>query len=320
MGSAPSCDAATVEASTKVNRAFVFIKPHASNDAVEAAVKAKFGEKGIKILGQGVLGGAEIDEKKHIDKHYYAIASKATLLDPSELVVPEDKFEEKFGLSWKSALETKKAANAMQACERLKLSPDELQTMWKAVCGAGGMIKFGGGFYCGKIEKDGEALYVFNPFFMAMRSKFCAPEAQIRWFDVEFDVASLSWADFRGSVLGPTDPAKAPDGSLRKQIFDDWEKLGLAAQPDNTDNGVHASASPFEALAERANWLTADVEADSYGKALLACGVPKDTILAWTVDPRVPLGTGKDGSIFDALEDLNANDCLFKAIHYAQCA
>ena len=83
---------------------------------------------------------------------------------------------------------------------------------------------------------------------------------------------------------------------------------------------VHASASPFEALAERANWLTADVEADSYGKALLACGVPKDTILAWTVDPRVPLGTGKDGSIFDALEDLNANDCLFKAIHYAQCA
>ena len=319
MGSAPSCDAATVEASTKVNRAFVFIKPHASNDAVEAVVKAKFGEKGIKILGQGVLGGAEIDEKKHIDKHYYAIASKATLLDPSELVVPEDKFEEKFGLSWKSALETKKAANAMQACERLKLSPDELQTMWKAVCGAGGMIKFGGGFYCGKIEKAGVELFVFNPFFMAMRSKFTAPEATIRWFDVEFDVDKLSWADFRGTVLGPTDPAKAPDGSLRKAILDGWEALGLAATPDNTDNGVHASASPFEALAERANWLAADVEADSYGKALLACGIPKETITAWAVDPRVPLG-GKEGSIFDALEDLNANDCLFKAVHYAQCA
>ena len=70
MGSAPSCDAATVEASTKVNRAFVFIKPHASNDAVEAVVKAKFGEKGIKILGQGVLGGAEIDESPFVSMRF----------------------------------------------------------------------------------------------------------------------------------------------------------------------------------------------------------------------------------------------------------
>ena len=319
MGAAPSCDGATVEAAVKTNRAFVFIKPHASKDSVEAVVKEKFAATGIRILAQGVLGGAEIDAKQLIDKHYYAIASKATILTPDQLVVPEDKFEEKFGVSWKDALASGKAANAMQACEKLGMTPDELQTVWKGVCGAGGMIKFGGGFYCGKIEKAGVELFVFNPFFMAMRSKFTAPEATIRWFDVEFDVDKLSWADFRGTVLGPTDPAKAPDGSLRKAILDGWEALGLAATPDNTDNGVHASASPFEALAERANWLAADVEADSYGKALLACGIPKETITAWAVDPRVPLG-GKEGSIFDALEDLNANDCLFKAVHYAQCA
>ena len=97
MGSAPSCDAAAVEAATKTNRAFVFIKPHASNDAVEAVVRAKFEESGIRVVAAGTLGGAEIDAKKLIDQHYYAIASKATILPPEELAVPADKFEEKFG-------------------------------------------------------------------------------------------------------------------------------------------------------------------------------------------------------------------------------
>ena len=319
MGSAPSCDGAAVEASVKVNRAFVFIKPHASNDAVEAAVKAKFEASGIRVLSAGTLGGPEIDEKKLIDNHYYAIASKATILTPDQLVVPEDKFEEKFGKSWKAALDAGEAANAMQACETFGLDGDALQEAWKATMAAGNWVKFGGGFYCGRIEHEGKTLYVFNPFFMAMRSKFTKADATIRWFDVEFDVAALSWADFRGKILGPTDPAKAPDGSLRKKIFDEWEALGLGGAPDTTDNGVHASASPFEALAERCNWLGADVGADAFGAALVACGVPVETLKAWSTDPRVPLGDGAVGSIFDALEDRDAHDCLFKAIHFAQC-
>ena len=60
---------------------------------------------------------------------------------------------------------------------------------------------------------------------------------------------------FVRQVLGPTDPAKAPEGSLRGMMNAQWEALGLAAAPNTTDNGVHASASPFEGLAERMNWL-----------------------------------------------------------------
>lgn len=39
--------------------------------------------------------------------------------------------------------------------------------------------------------------------------------------------------------------------------------------------------------------------------------VPMDTIKAWSVDPQVNLGD-KKGSIFDALEDMDADDCLAK--------
>ena len=49
-----------------------------------------------------------------------------------------------------------------------------------------------------------------------------------------------------GQVLGPTDPSTAPPDSLRGQIMSGWEGLGLAAPPNTGDNGVHASASPFE--------------------------------------------------------------------------
>jgi hypothetical protein len=79
---------------------------------------------------------------------------------------------------------------------------------------------------------------------------------------------------------------------------------------------VHASASPFEALAERVNWLGKSIEEDSFGKGLLAKGVPMETIKKWSEDAQVSVeGETKDGktmSIFDALEDLDADTSLAK--------
>ena len=150
---------------------------------------------------------------------------------------------------------------------------------------------------------------LFNGFFMTMRSNFVAPGASIYYFSVEWDAASLKWALFRGDVLGPTDPASAPAGSLRAEIFASWESLGLPGVPNTGENGVHASASPLEGLAERANWLKADVTADIFGKALMAQGVAPETIKAWSVDPQVEHAGGK-GSCFDLLEDKDADDTL----------
>ena len=39
----------------------------------------------------------------------------------------------------------------------------------------------------------------------------------------------MSWADFRGKLLGPTDPASAPEGSLRQMIYSKWSELGALA-------------------------------------------------------------------------------------------
>ena len=53
-------------------------------------------------------------------------------------------------------------------------------------------------------------------------------------------------------------PSSVRLDSLRGAILKDWEALGLGFVPNVGENSVHASASPFEGLAERMNWLQAD--------------------------------------------------------------
>merc|ERR1712086_195708 len=118
-----------------------------------------------------------------------------------------------------------------------------------------------------------------------------------------------SWEDFHGKVLGATDPSTADPGSARRMILEDYEKLGLKGKPNTGDNGVHASASPFEALAERMNWLKVDAEDDFYGQGMIMSGVSKDTLAAWSSDPAVEYD-GVKGSLFDLLEDLGSKECM----------
>ncbi|KAL7498946.1 hypothetical protein ACHAWT_010296 [Skeletonema menzelii] len=293
------------------NSAFVFVKPHANTAATQDMVREKLLSSGLEILSESDIDGNTIDEKKLIDQHYYAIASKATILSADKIPVPEDKFEETFGEKWSDVLKEGRAANAMQACEKFGCNADELDAAWQEAK----VVKFGGGFYCGLVSvKDQSPLYVFNAFFMVMRSKFVGDGVSIHCYEVQWEPTKLSWEDFRGNLLGPTDPKECPEGSIRRTILDQYQSLGIKDCPNKGDNGVHASASPFEGLAEKCNWLGASVDTDSFGKALLGAGLSKKTIAEWSVDPRVTLPGGDKGSVFDALEDMDVDECLAKLV------
>jgi nucleoside diphosphate kinase len=152
--------------------------------------------------------------------------------------------------------------------------------------------------------------FLLNGFYAGMRSKFTDADAKLHWYVVEWATSSSTWENFRGAVLGATDPATAVEGSLRRQIFDDWKALGLASEPNVGDNGVHASASPFEALAEQLNWLNRSVSEQPFGAALLGSGLSEETLLAWSKDPQVELKAGGKGSLFDQVEDQSVDECL----------
>jgi len=199
------------------NSAFVFVKPHANTAATQKMVRDALLAKGIEILSESDIDGKTIDEKKLIDQHYYAIASKATILAADEIPVPADKFEESFGEKWDQVLKEGRAANAMQACKKFGCTAEELDAAWQAAK----VVKFGGGFYCGLVSVKGQSpLYVFNAFFMVMRSKFVGEDMSIHCYEVQWDPKNLSWSSFRGELLGPTDPKEGPEGSIRKAILD----------------------------------------------------------------------------------------------------
>ena len=131
-------------------------------------------------------------------------------------------------------------------------------------------------------------IYVVNGFYATMQAEFTAPGSSIYYYSVQWNAAALPWAEFRSRVVGATDPALAVDNSLRKHLLKNWQALGLDARPSIGQNGVHASASPFEGLAERMNWLAASIDDDETGQALLEAGIKKQTLLKWTKDPQAP--------------------------------
>jgi len=239
-----------------LNSAFLFIKPEAVNDQVKAFVEPILKEKGLRIIKKGEIKSEVIEKKKLIDNHYYAIASKATLLKPKELNIPNDKFKKQFGLDWQAALDTCKVLNALDGCEYFGVDAGGMNKLWAECKKANKLVKFGGGFYCGDVEHDGKKAYVFNGFFMDMRAGYVEPGKSIYYYVVTWDAKKMSWAEFREKVCGGTDPETADKGSVRGQILENWEDLKLASRPNVGLNSLHASASPFEALSERMNCST----------------------------------------------------------------
>lgn len=157
-----------------------------------------------------------------------------------------------------------------------------------------------------------DTIYVINGFYMTMREKYTKPGASIYYYEVEWESAKHSWTDFRGKIIGATDPTTAIKGSMRNVVLEKYEELGLKSVPNVGDNGIHASASPFEALCERMNWLERQLVDDEFGRALLDSGISQATIKKWTLDPQIDIGA-KKVSLFDSLEDIDASDCLVKA-------
>ena len=141
-----------------MNTAFVFAKPHANTPAVLEVVKAKFGEKAINVLQEGVVTGEEIDSKGYIDQHYYAIAEKSTLTSGKDLPVNAEKFKSVFGEDWKTVVSEGRALNALEFKKKFAIYQAEgaLDKAWDETnVEKKTRVKLGGGFYCGQIEVEG---------------------------------------------------------------------------------------------------------------------------------------------------------------------
>ena len=70
-----------------------------------------------------------------------------------------------FGESWQDAIAAGKVHNAMDGAEKLGVDAAGLEVKWRKLVSGKNLIKFGGGFYCGKVDD----IYVMNAFYMVGR-------------------------------------------------------------------------------------------------------------------------------------------------------
>ena len=171
------------------------------------------------------------------------------------------KFQHEFKLSWQEALSFGIVYNAMDAMNYLKISKSELNSLWWR----SPRVQCNGGLHVGKIKvPDKPHIFVVNGFYPEMRSQYFEAESSIYYFNVAFDDKKLTWLDFRRNILGVDNPKTAGLYTIRGQIYHNWREYGLKTRPDVMDNGVHGSASPFEALIERMHWLDIQPDNDHY--------------------------------------------------------
>ena len=58
----------------------------------------------------------------------------------------------RFGVKWSKVLEDGLVFNALDGAKKLGISTDEVGKKWETLKKGEGIIKFGGGFYCGKVD------------------------------------------------------------------------------------------------------------------------------------------------------------------------
>ena len=68
----------------------------------------------------------------------------------------QDDFEKKFGISWKAALAKGIVYNAVDGCKRLGIDGEKMDKTWATAKKSGELLKFGGGFYAGRIPAPKE--------------------------------------------------------------------------------------------------------------------------------------------------------------------
>jgi nucleoside diphosphate kinase len=272
--------------------------------------------KECKVTLEGSLDGQKILAGTVVDQQYGDIARRAMLLRPENVSLSSSsyiRFQKKFGISWSDAAEDNVLYNAADVIENMGVSANILGRAWMESVRSGKMVKLGRGFYCSLIDTipDKPAVFCINGFFAAMRAEYLAASASVHYFVVEWDNAAMSWDDFRKKVVGATNPSLAHPESLRSVMSAEWEGLGLDAPLDMMRNGVHASASAFEAMVERFIWLGVPLGKDKHlGAKLVSASIPPSLLKEWSMNPLVH---GK--FIFDYMENQGTLQCLETAKH-----
>ena len=230
----------------KKNEFILFIKPELTlkdnniklNDIVKH-IFAKISEFNFDIDLIKVLPGKYLDEHNIMARHYGVINKISNDAKNAVSNQAKEKFRELNGIEYDKS-------EVYGGHEFIKKFPEftalTLAMLWQNAH----FQKLASGTYCGKIVFDDHPYFLVNAFHPRQLMHFNAPGRSIVVFSLSSDI---DWADARNNFIGVTDPSKANKGSIRNDLLQLKDSLGIPVL-NGAFNGVHLSAGPVEALNE----------------------------------------------------------------------
>jgi len=288
------------------NNWLFFIKPEITGpsnvvklEAIVELILEQLQRYELTIHEVKLLSADYLKDHNLIRQHYGVIDQVATQGTDALSEVARERFKEIFGVEAGDV----KTVGGLQLLEQYPFfNAHSLDCLWQNQEN----LKLAGGTYAEKVRIDLETIYLLNAFHPRQLEHFTSTGRSIVVMSLS---GSLSWKESRRNFIGATKPQVAEVGSLRRQLLERKEALGLP-EVSQRYNGVHLSAGPVEALVESLRF-----ESDYDGGVLLdpstlpfghlcveAFGCVPDALLnnaLVTVD-------GHRKSVFDLTEELDA--------------
>ena len=125
--------------------------------------------------------------------------------------------------------------------------------------------------------------FIVNPHMPGIMSSYEIPGASVAALHLMAATDNpLDWPRMRSEFLGPTDPAQAPQGSLRGDAYNSILHVGDRQIPvSRTNNAFHLSNGCVEAVRDISAWLDLKAEDISTGNTFSALGVESSKLVTY---------------------------------------
>jgi hypothetical protein len=279
--------------------------PYSKLVGVQNLVKRVLAVNCIKVTRREEILPAEVAFRKLFELQFPVLWAWATENKPHSLKLTKAEhraFESHFGVSFGSALSSRRLYNAAGAKMILDCDNCELNRRWSSamplrirkgvfVSRVSVMVARGSSSAGERKSADGDTgndIYVLNGFVLSMRDNFTESQTNTTIMALEWDPGALPWSKFLTDVVGRSDPGRAKPCSIRGRAFTEWKSVGLPFPPDIQNNIVYASASALEAMSDRIRWLCGATSfTDPLGNHLIRERLRTRQIELWLQNPAV---------------------------------
>ncbi len=273
--------------------------------AILEMVFEKFIEFKVDITGILLLDGKRLEELSIMDRHYGFINKISK--EASKIVSQVDLKKIQLALG----INDLKNYKVLGGHEVLRKYPEfnekSLDEFWQTKKS----MKLRSGFYVQQYVIKEQPIIMINGFHPSQLRHYTNPLHKIILILLNSDT---EWKILKNDLAGDTFPERAKGHSIRGEIFANHQKYGIQ-NISISNNCVHLSAGPFEALFEIDNFLSHikdlgfNLNKTNIARLMKKNGCEKEEIKCCLLNPKIQID-GVPTDLFTFTEEKNSNEVI----------